>query len=1506
MTERALQHVGPGGDYPSLTLREATIEAIVRRAHDRLTGRGDHGHIIHGDAPSRVLAAGMLLPACHRSSADGRGGLSGDATSPIHMATVGMSFQIARDVPGTFRVKPGGAVYVRVLPSVTDLQRQAVTFGLSKDTRGSLRRRKREILARLKQEQAIPTAGLNQEERDKLAGLRKLASEQAWSEVSREIGLPTEVVKASTEDVTIAGEEATIAEGADPKAFDESGEEASEEQEALVAAEGIDVSEEANDSATRKWDVMPEMARAGVPDDSLVDPAEIPQKWLRLEVDWPELVLDPAADEDTIRRMCEAHRGPMLATLRERLQQWAQDPDAETGGLLWGFPRATDQDPRHKVLPTEILTWDTTLVRLRTGRGRLALPDDRFGLRVEVNVADDPLDASLRTVRVVLANRSDVVNMSRVPEKLCDRSVYLAGLEITLDPGLHRDHVLGRVQPSYRWNDWLRHPGLGINCGVDGSRPVESGPSILQTTHLPSWRQPRIVPYALAVKPRFETLAAEDGGIPVLEALVADYEAWLTGITGKEPWRIPKGQPADLGAEARERARFEQDVVAWRRELDRIRIGLEVLCEARSAAKSGAKPNDPRVMPLTAWRATNASFARLSRALTSRGERGPTEWRLFQLAFIAAHLPGITSRIPYWSRRPNLFLPAEQGVDPMAADDATANLLYFPTGGGKSEAFFGLLVLQCFVDRLRGKLRGVTGIVRYPLRLLTAQQANRFARTLAMAELERRALAIPGDPFQIGFWVGGGNTPNAAYAEGFDELPSWDEAALTEQAEAQLRKERGYKSASKWRRLTECPFCGDKSVGLRKRREGTETRLAHVCLQPACDWNSLHGSVEPLPFHVMDTDIYAYAPTVLLGTVDKMAMIAHSPLTIARVFGMFGFAPWVQEIRDASNKLLPGHGRLAHPRRPRNGGSNQKWRDPTAYSCRRVGPVYGNRDVELFDPFPAIEVQDEAHLLEQSLGTFSGLFGSMLETAQSDLAEKLGNTLSSRLADGGPRRAKVIAASATVQGPERHIEMLYQRRVAMFPHPGPDLYESFFARLEPAQESDVGRASLDDVEQRTPTRRLYLSMPTNGRPHTSATVAVLSSLHLTMTEAYRDIGSPDRATRDRVRDYLVTALPTGPLQTWQANALRGATDDALAEAVDLARIVLAYVTNKKGGDSVQAALGEFVPRDHQRAGVLLGETQGVSTGLITGSVEMEKIQEIVERAKPEWKAGAAVDIERDFLAALRGVIATSAISHGVDIERLNIMVFAGLPSDVAEYVQASSRVGRAHVGVSILVPTPQRPRDVHVVGIHDVFHRFLERMIQPAAIDRWGENAIRRVLSSALQVKVCAVDHYRRLCAAADDNARATIWDSGGVPAIGDRLRNDFIGTVDDVAKFLSRAVGIDETNPTRSPYLPTAKDWYVELLRDRTRDTLQTMRSETWSMSGFRTFFEGTDHPMPMMSLRDVDEPGVIRVAERSHVNGRTLQRLRVGALMRMLRRGDGRWGDDESEDEGGEADAA
>src|SRR5712671_4162991 len=129
----------------------------------------------------------------------------------------------------------------------------------------------------------------------------------------------------------------------------------------------------------------------------------------------------------------------------------------------------------------------------------------------------------------------------------------------------------------------------------------------------------------------------------------------------------------------------------------------------------------------------------------SRAGRGIDKWRLFQLTFILAHIPTLASRMTEYAKTP--------WFDP-EFDEETATLLYFPTGGGKSEAFFGLLIFNLFLDRLRGKSVGVTALIRYPLRLLTLQQAQRLLALLVRAELLRQSSSIKGAPFEIGFWVG--------------------------------------------------------------------------------------------------------------------------------------------------------------------------------------------------------------------------------------------------------------------------------------------------------------------------------------------------------------------------------------------------------------------------------------------------------------------------------------------------------------------------------------------------------------------------------------------------------------------------------------------------------------------------------------------------------------------------------------------------------------------------------
>ncbi len=1479
MTEPAipLRHVAASAPDCPLTLREAVAEAVVKRTHDRITGFGEFGDLVQNGDPSKVLTAGFLLPSELRQPAMTANGLSSDATSPINVSVLGMSFQTDHASGGSIQVKPSGSIYVRKLPTVENMKRWGVTFGLRKEIALELKAEKRERLTEARRAAGLPERGRVPEgKREALAALRVKSAQEARAAVFEKLKIDRFTTSENFEPM-YAGEaafelvEAQRAPDPDGKALDGDGPSADVSSEEVARSEGDLI--ELQDAETFRWRVVPGQSAEMRPSDDLVDPVDVPLEWRRLELDLPSLAFDPRWTPERLQQEADAQERLMALAIEERLVAWEADV-GPTGGRDWAVPLAVAGGQKHKVRPSQVAAWDRTLDTYRKDPAR-SHPRPEIRLRLEIRITRDPVRPMQDTVRIVLANRSVVPDRRTPKGRQQEHALFLAGIEVALPADLHREHTLERIEPSYRWSKWLHHPALGINCGVERRSEAKDGDIRLSTTFLPVWRQPRIQPYRIEPSPRFETLMGEDGGLGVIEALVDQYREWLRERDEERPWQRDAAN-LEPGQLRREEDRYGADRQAWERELDRIETGLRILRMSRVAWDEGRKES-PEAAPFRAWRATNGTFAEVANRFP--GPDAALEWRLFQLAFLVAHLPGAVSRIPEWAARRDVF---PEGW--MEEDDDTASLLYFPTGGGKSEAFFALLVLQLFVDRLRGKKRGVTGIVRYPLRLLTAQQASRFARTLAMAELIRRKMRLAGDPFQIGFWVGSGNTPNGPAADGFQDVAEWGRLTVADETDL-LARSREYEAAQRWRRLSECPFCGGKHVGLRRRHEGVKTqRLAHVCLSPSCAWNAAHGGVEPLPFHAMDSDIYAYAPGILLGTVDKMAMIAHSPATIAKVFGMFGFAPWMFEERDANGNRKPGFGRLyCPPARIASSG-------PTASGCVEIGPVYWNRRIELFDPFPAIEVQDEAHLLEQSLGTFAGLFETMFETVLRELAPAAGAALTSRIG-AKPRRLKIVAASATVQGPERQVQMLYQRRVAMFPHPGPDLYESFFARLERPADADIGRESLDDEELRSPTRRLYVSMPTNGKPHTSATVSVLSAAHLTLSELMNGLASEDRTARVAVREALRRSLFDDELRPCHLRALEVASDDGLAEAVDLMRVALTYVTNKKGGDSVVAAINEFVPRDHLAAGIRLGNVNGVRTGLITGAIEMERIQHVVDEAAPRWKVGDPVDVDRDFFDAIRGIVATSAISHGVDIGRLNLMFFAGLPSDIAEYVQASSRIGRTHVGVSVLVPTPQRPRDIHVAEIHDVFHRFLERMVQPAAVDRWGEQAIQRVLASSLQAMFCAVGHYKRLAR----DPKGANFDSDGIPSIADALENRMVDFSKEVSRFVAASIGLG-TEGIQRLYQPGNAGWYGDLLQGRVNDALRYMIRPLYMRSTFRSFFENTKMPLPMTSLRDVDEGGRITASDRAtHQNNARVSKERLVRLMRILRKGSAAWGEGE-----------
>jgi len=1168
--------------------------------------------------------------------------------------------------------------------------------------------------------------------------------------------------------------------------------------------------------------------------DHLANEAAVPQKWRRLEVQLPILEFRL----DNIAKSVADAGAAINGAINRQLTDWAKDTNPDTGGHLWGYRRA------RKLRPSDINDWPKYMAEIVASGLPIVLP--KIALSWDVETSPDFLNPDCVALHIALENKSEDPATNET-----ETAVFQVHLDVTLPSAAHRALMLDRVRPSYRYYQYLSYPALGFNGGVESTEDREH--LLLMTTWSPRFHQPRMVPRSVpGVITNIEALSKHDC-IAGLKPLIEQYEGWL-----KKTRELPFAagiDPRETELIERERVKFTQDLESWKKELGAIRAGIAILEHSKRAWSKPGPQSNPLAVPFEAWTAMNAAMARVASA------KGYEDWRLFQLAFILANLPALVTRIPEFH---------EFYTTDLAQLSNSVTLLYFATGGGKSEAFFGLLVFALFLDRLRSKERGVSALVRYPLRLLTLQQAKRTALTLAQAELVRRARGHPGEPFSIGFWVGSSNTPNSLQDEEVKLLP--DVRKFPASAEPTLGDDTGYaRAVEKWNKLTKCPFCSAQT-GLR-RFPTLGGMLGHLCLNDKCDWHKPFSEPTPLPFYIVDDDIYDFAPTVLLGTVDKLALLGQSQRTIRRFLGMFGFAPGYK----------PENGRLYFPDyRAVSELSKPKGERPFS----ALFPSYADGEKRYFDPFPALLIQDEAHLLDESLGTFAGLFETAMDTALDELGPLLDGQVAVEPESGRRRRIKVIAASATVTDPERQMRNIYQRaNTVQFPYPGPDLYGSFYAepKTRPVEEVGVAGGESQSAEHRSQWGRVYQSILTNGHTHTVTVVETLAHFHTIITELFEAFHSGDSAQVAAGKRNLIAALSKSRLASTLRRLIEAATAGELATLFDLHRIALTYVTNKKGGDQIMAAESVEFEKKH-RARALDGYR--LQTDLITGAVDAGHIQAVIDRAEDRARIGEAFDELND---GLRSIVATSAVSHGVDVEELNSMFFAGMPSDIAEYIQASSRVGRTHVGFCVLIPTPQRARDRYIVEVHDIFHRFLERMIAPAAIDRWAEKAVERVVASFLQTCLCGVRSIQQMVRAPDDRkGRQRIYRL--TQEAKDAERENALALKRDIAQFIEAAVGL------RSPYAPQDAEHYKGLIRTRVNEIFDDMSITRFSGSELRKFLAQRNVELrPMLSLRDVDKPGRIVPADRDARDGRRARGEQIARTMRFIRRGSGAAIDDD-----------
>lgn len=1157
---------------------------------------------------------------------------------------------------------------------------------------------------------------------------------------------------------------------------------------------------------------------------------DIPQKWIRLAVDTPLLELPLPCDPARWEPLVAAHKSQLQQAIRSAFMSWIASPAGQADAWRSVHP------------PSEAFweeaAWDRYLATVR------AIPPDPTDLvpdldaQLLVQPLADPLDSDVFSVRIALEN---------LREGARENESGLFGVVLTVE--LPNEALgpmrLERVRRSYHLAGFMTMPAIGVNGGVVDFG-LADGERLLRTSWMPRYVLPRAEATVIeAVPTAYGDLASDGTDLGRLRALPDAMRTWIETVA-RDTLLFAPGEEGSAADEVAQRNRFHDDLDSWRAEMARVTRGIELLCRAQSAWRVDA--NARAAMPYRAWLLLNRTFAAANPA---RERESPPGWRLFQLAFVLAHVPTWASRLPEY-------------VDAFDAafDEDSSSLLYMSTGGGKTEAFFGALVFALFLDRLRGKHRGVTAMMHYPLRLLTVQQAQRLARLLARAEMVRRRENIGGSPFEIGFWVGGTNTPNATergdrVAEELRCVPVWNHARARSEDDllsSHDRLDREYAAAkNSWNKLPICPFCSsDRGTGLRLFPE-RHHQLGIVCLNSSCEWNQAHNGerIEPLPFLLADTDIYRRAPAVLLGTIDKLALLGQSTTTVDRIAGMFGLARWVEGGANGSLLMVNGPQASAAP--------------PAGFE--RIAPAYEDGTEIFFDPFPSLIIQDEMHLLEESLGTFGGIFETGLFSWLSRLARLLGNRVS-RVpgAPDRPRLPHVIGATATAADAAKHAKALYQRRVAQFPHPGPSLHSGFYTRMAvftAGGSADLARrdayGSPRGREAAAPWGRLYASLMTNGRLHTVTTLSVLAAHAATITRWQRDLASLDAGRQTRAATEIESSISNAPWSGRRRAAVRAAAAagrfDRLAALVDLHRIQLTYVTNKKGGDQILSALEAEVREVHAAMGREY-ELSAFPMELISGGVDIGTIQSVIREAERLFNP-----MSDDISGVLRGIVATSAISHGVDVEAFNAMAFAGMPADIAEYIQASSRVGRTHVGFSLLIPTPQTRRDRFVVEVHESFHRLLERMIAPPAIERWADRAIERTIPSLVQMWLAGVRHQERFVAAPEVQ-KGQVMLPTTVEQVDRLLRDQH--NFDDCVSFVAASVGIGATTGA-----PTNPVYYADLVRAAAARIQAAIASGDFT-GRLSDFWPNplTNLRRPMTSLRDVDAAGRIRASDRTQRN--------------------------------------
>ena len=563
------------------------------------------------------------------------------------------------------------------------------------------------------------------------------------------------------------------------------------------------------------------------------------------------------------------------------------------------------------------------------------------------------------------------------------------------------------------------------------------------------------------------------------------------------------------------------------------------------------------------------------------------------------------------------------------ADFDMANLLYFPTGGGKTEAFLGACIFDMFFDRLRGKNDGITAFLKYPLRLLAVQQLDRVLTIVLKANAVREEdyELKETTPFRVGFFVGKENTPNRIDSK--ETLSSRGQ----KKGPQDLILESDQETMNDYYRFIDtCPCCGKKMINVRFNRK--LWTLEHICDNPDCD-------IDTLPLMVVDSEVYRFLPSIVVSVVDKMALLG-----ITNEFRMlFG---------QVKTKC-PVHG------------------FSTKRRCLCADCSLGENIPEvgiLKDPAPTLYIQDEMHLMTESLGTFDAHYESFINYYAKELLPL-------------PQRKQIrfVGATATISMYNAHIRQLYHMEGRRFPceYPSARNGEDFY--------------SYTDAEE---ISRLLLGYAPYGR---SITDGMWQSVYIMRLICYRMA----QFAEDNYKELCNRGF-VGSLEDYK-------------EMLYNYWIELVYNNRKTDVVDLANAL--------QNQGNNLLEAQGIPKFVSQQMTSDEDFQTVRQTLFD-------IQANRKKVDSTNLILATKTISHGVDEDSFNLMYFFGMPNNNAEYIQAYSRVGRKYVGIVIDIIRLMRVRDRSYLKNFMVFHQNKDDLVESVPVNRWAKNAVYSTLPGIL------------------------------------------------------------------------------------------------------------------------------------------------------------------------------